>query len=308
MKRISIGKPIGNTQVYILDQFLNPVPIGIPGEIHIGGIGLARGYLNRPKLTGEKFIPNPFSDAPDSRLYKTGDLARYLPDGNIEFLGRIDNQVKIRGFRIELGEIEAVLNQHPSVAQNVVIDREETPGDKRLVAYLVPNDPSLIQNPKLRSIASEAQQPKIQNQCRGFLQQKLPEYMIPSAFVLLEALPLTANGKVDRRALPQPERDLNRETEFIPPQTPIQEIVATIWSEILGIPVSIDDNFFELGGHSLLATQVIARLRTMVQLELPLRILFEAPTIAQLAEYIESQQWARQKVTITEGDREEGIL
>ena len=260
-----IGRPIANTQIYLLDSNLQPVPIGIPGELYIGGNQLARGYLNRLELTEEKFIPNPFSDKSNSRLYKTGDLTRYLPDGNIEFLGRIDHQVKIRGFRVELGEIEALLNQHPQVNAVVVLPREDQPGDKRLVAYLVPHQ----------------QQKPTTKELRKFLQQKLPDYMIPSAFVVLEAFPLTPNGKVDRRALPIPKRQLNRETEFIPPQTRIQEIVAAIWSQILRTPVSIHDNFFELGGNSLLATQVISRLREVLAQEISLNCLFEAPTVAK---------------------------
>jgi amino acid adenylation domain-containing protein len=287
---IPIGCPVSNTKIYLLDSNLEPVRIGVPGEIYIGGDGLARGYFNRPELTEQKFIPNPFnnpkSKIQNPKLYKTGDLARYLPDGNIEFLGRIDRQVKIRGFRIELEEIEAVFSQHCSVKQAVVIAREDIPGDKRLVAYLVPNYPALIQNSKL--VLSEVEVSKIQNQLRDFLKQKLPDYMIPSAFVVLDSLPLTPNGKIDRRALPAPDLSaFKREENFAPPRTPTEEILANIWTEVLGIePISIHDNFFELGGHSLLATQVISRLRQIFALELPLRLLFEAPTIAQLAHQI----------------------
>jgi aspartate racemase len=194
---VPIGRPIANTQVYILDALLQPVPVGVPGELYIGGAGLARGYLNSPDLTAERFIPNPFSDDPDVRLYKTGDLARYLPDGNIEFMGRLDNQVKIRGFRIELGEIEAVLAQHPAVQENVVIVHDSS-HDKRLVAYLV------LAEPAIETI-------------RSFLKERLPDYMIPNAFVPIEAMPLTPNGKIDTSALPAPDTVIKRDGAFVPP-------------------------------------------------------------------------------------------
>jgi len=266
---ITIGRPIANTQVYILDSDLQPVPIGVPGELHIGGMGLARGYLNRPELTQEKFIPNPFDKIGKSKLYKTGDLCRYLPDGKIEYLGRIDNQVKIRGFRVELGEIEALLNQNESVQGACVIAREDNPGDKRLVAYLVPQ-PEIILTI---------------NEIRQFLKAKLPDYMVPNAFVILEALPLTPNGKIDRRALPAP--DLQGKGDYIAPRNPIEEKLAQIWAEVLKLErVSIEDNFFELGGHSLLATQVISRCQEAFEIALPLRYLFESPTIAQLSAVI----------------------
>jgi acyl carrier protein len=230
---------------------------------------LARGYLNRPALTAEKFIENPFSDEPGARLYRTGDLARYLPDGNIEFLGRVDYQVKIRGFRIELGEIEAVLDQHPAVRKVVVLAREDTPGDKRLVAYLVPNQ----------------EQAHTASELRMFLKEKLPEYMVPSAFVTLDALPLTPIGKVDRRALPAPDRSRPElGGTFVAPRTSVEERLAGIWAQVLGLErVGIHDNFFELGGHSLLATRVISRTCDAFRVELPLRSLFEAPTVADLA-------------------------
>jgi amino acid adenylation domain-containing protein len=270
----SIGCPIANTQIYILDKHLQPVPLGVAGELYIGGDGLARGYLNRPELTQEKFIPNPFDNSLSERLYKTGDLARYLSDGKIEFLGRIDHQVKIRGFRIELGEIEVVLNTHPQIQQAVVIATEDTAGNKGLVAYLVTRDESLTSK-----------------QLREFLFSKLPEYMVPSAFVTLDTLPLTPNGKVDRRALPascaaRPEL----EKPLAKPRTFVEEILVSLWLDILGLEqVGIYDNFFELGGHSLLATQVIYRVRSALQVELPLRCLFESPAIAQLAETIETR-------------------
>jgi len=270
---VPIGRPISNTQVYLLDKKLQPVPIGVPGELYIGGDGLARGYLNRPDLTAEKFIPNPFTHEPGERLYKTGDKARYLPDGNIEFLGRIDNQVKIRGFRIELGEIEAVLSQHPGVRETVVIARENVTGDKQLVAYFVPHQELVPTNSDLRR----------------YLKEQLPEYMVPSAFVGLQALPVTPNGKVDRRTLHSPELRPELELTFVAPRTPIEEMLANIWACVLGIEqLGIHDNFFELGGHSLLATQIISRVRDTMSVELPLRCLFEAPTVATLAERVEN--------------------
>ena len=271
----TIGRPISNTQIYLLDEQLQPVPIGMAGELHIGGAGVAQGYLNRPELTAQRFIPNPFSTEPGARLYKTGDLARYLADGNIEFLGRLDTQVKLRGFRIELGEIEAVLARHPAVRQSAILIHEATPGrsvtgergDKRLVAYVVPNPGQVPTSGELRR----------------YLQECLPEYMVPSAFVILETLPLTPNGKVDRRALPAPEL---AET-YAAPSNPVQEILAGIWAEVLGLDrVGIHDNFFEMGGHSLVATQLISRLRGALQVELPLRTVFEAPTVADLAKII----------------------
>ncbi|MBD2517741.1 amino acid adenylation domain-containing protein, partial [Nostoc sp. FACHB-973] len=276
---ISIGRAIANTQLYILDQNLQPVPIGVPGELHIGGAGLARGYFNRPELTQEKFIPNPFDKSlvkgEKSKLYKTGDLVRYLPDGNIEYLGRIDNQVKIRGFRIELGEIEAVLGQHEHVQVCCVIARVDNPGDKRLVAYIVPQPQ---QTPKVSELHS-------------FLKEKLPQYMVPSFIVILESLPLTPNGKIDRRALPAPQPSSELSEKYVAPRTPIEEILALIWTQVLKVEVvGIHDNFFTLGGHSLLATQLISRVRTSLKVELPLRSLFAAPTIAQLSQNIQQLQ------------------
>ncbi len=274
----TIGRPIANTGVYILDPHLQPVPIGVPGEIYIGGVSLARGYLNRPELTAKLFIPNPFNDEAGARLYKTGDLARYLPDGNIQFLGRIDHQVKIRGFRIELGEIEAVLGQHPAVQETVVVAREDIPGDKRLVAYLV-----IKQGPV----------PTF-NELRSFLKEKLPEYMVPSAFMFLDALPLTPNGKVDRRALPAPDRvrpELER--AFVASRTPIEEMLAGIWVEVLGLEqVGIHDNFFELGGHSLLTVRLFTQIEKTFGKKLPLAALFQAPTIEQLASVLHQKGWS----------------
>ncbi|MDF5713917.1 MAG: amino acid adenylation domain-containing protein, partial [Rhizonema sp. NSF051] len=269
---IPIGRPIANTQIYILNKYLQPVPVGVPGELYLGGAGVARGYFNRPDLTLEKFIPNPFGRSSNSeRLYKTGDLARYLPDGNIEYIGRIDNQVKIRGFRIELGEIEIVLSQHAQVHSVVVIARQDPLGDQRLVAYVVP------QNDLRPTISS----------LRQFLQVKLPDYMVPSAIVILESLPLTPNGKIDKSALPSPELSRERLDQFVAPRTPIEEILILLWVQVLKVQVvGIHDNFFTLGGHSLLATQLISRIRTHLQVELPLRSLFAAPTVAELAQVI----------------------
>ncbi|MDJ0717356.1 MAG: amino acid adenylation domain-containing protein, partial [Prochloraceae cyanobacterium] len=269
---VPIGRPISNTQIYILDSHLQPVPIGVPGELYLGGDGLARGYLNRRELTSEKFIPNPFINS--KRLYITGDLARYLPDGNIEFLGRIDNQVKVRGFRIELGEIEYILNTHPQIQQTVVIATEDPSEKKRLVAYVVTSNRSLTAK-----------------ELRKFLFSKLPEYMVPSAFVTLDTLPLTPNGKVDRaaicvaarKALPAPDRDFTGEREYSAPRTPSEEIIANIFASVLGLhKVGIHDNFFELGGHSLLATQLISRLKETWDIEIPIKAVFESPTAAHL--------------------------
>jgi amino acid adenylation domain-containing protein len=270
---VPIGRPIANTQIYLLDRHLQPVPIGVPGELYIGGDGLARGYLNRPDLTSERFIPNPFSDKPGARLYKSGDLARYLPNGEIEYLGRIDHQVKVRGFRIELGEIEAVLSQHPGVRENVVLVREDERGNKRLVVYVV----------------HQPEQAFTITELRRFLEDKLPEYMVPAVVVQLEALPLTPNGKVDRRALPAPDTARPElEKPFVAPRTEVEEQLAGIWSDVLGLEqIGVRDNFFELGGHSLLATQVVSRVREVFGMELPLRRLFESPTVAGLAEGIQ---------------------
>jgi amino acid adenylation domain-containing protein len=280
---IPIGRPITNTQIYLLDEHLQPVPVGVVGELYIGGDGLAREYLNHPELTAERFIPNPFTSKAKARLYKTGDLGRYLPDGNIEFLGRIDNQVKIRGFRIELGEIEAVLSQHPAVEETIVIATEDIPGDKNLVAYIVPNQEQ-IQTQEAQSLVSLL---------REFLKEKLPEYMVPRAYVVIESLPLTPNGKVDRRALPAPDTLIFDKQNYLAPRTHVEEALVEIWAKVLGKEqVGINDNFFELGGHSLLATQLVSRIRDAFQIDLSVRNLFEAPTVGQLARYVETMSWA----------------
>jgi len=274
---IPIGKAIANTQVYLLDANLNPVPTGVNGEIYLGGDGLAKGYLNRPELTNERFI-NPDLIG-NSKLYKTGDRAFYRFDGNIEFLGRTDRQIKIRGFRVELDEIETTIAQHPTVETAVVVLHEidSNSDNHQLIAYLIPKG-SMIPN---------------ERDLRSFLKTKLPAYMIPAAFVVLEKFPLTANGKVDQKALPPPNLTVTK--EIIPPIAPTTSVEATlveIWTQILGRKqVSIDDNFFELGGHSLLATQLVSRIRDRFQLELPLRSVFETPTIAELAKNIEALTW-----------------
>ncbi|WP_240950840.1 non-ribosomal peptide synthetase, partial [Collimonas pratensis] len=239
---ISIGRPIANTQIYILDRHFNPVPIGVTGELHIAGDGLARGYLRRPDLTAEKFVPNPFSEIPGARMYKSGDLARYLPNGNIVYLGRIDQQIKLRGFRIELGEIEAALMAQEMVRDVVVLAREELEGDKRLVAYVVAQEGMAIDGAVLRTSLSET----------------LPDYMIPAHVITLDSLPLTPNGKLDRKALPAPDM-MRGDDGYMAPRTPTEEILAGMWSEILKLDrVGVHDNFFALGGHSLLATRLVS--------------------------------------------------
>src|SRR6185312_7110974 len=271
----NIGKPLDDLQVYVLDEHLGLTPLGISGEMYVGGAGLARGYLNRADLTAERFIPHPFSRKSGARLYRTGDVARYLRDGNLEFLGRIDHQVKLRGYRIELGEVEAALRQHGKVREAVVSLGEDAAGEKRLAAYIV----------------SEAQPPATVSELRDFLRAKLPAHMIPGAFVLLDELPLTANGKVDRQALPVPEQKRPELAEaYEAPRTAVEEIVAGIWAQVLGVErVGRNDNFFELGGHSLLATQVISRVRQACGVEVGLRRIFESATVAGLAESVEEE-------------------
>jgi amino acid adenylation domain-containing protein len=291
-----IGRPISNMRVYLLDQHLRPVPIGITGEIHVGGVGLARGYLNRAGLTAERFVPDPFSRMPGARLYKTGDLARFLGDGEIEFVGRVDQQVKVRGFRIELGEIETVLGQHPGVREAVVVASEDAPGGKRLIAYVVAN---------IRGTSSEqgtaSSNPPNTSELLSYLKQHLPEYMVPSSFVVLESLPLMANGKVDRNALPVPEQARPELAQvYVAPRTAVEEVLCGVFSEVLQVePVGVRDSFFELGGHSLLATQVASRVRVTFQVELSLRRLFEAPTVERLAEAILNDRDERERVEQT---------
>jgi aspartate racemase len=271
---LQIGRPLGNVTAYLLDPKMNPVPIGVSGELYLGGEGLARGYLNRPALTAEKFVCNPFEA--NSRLYQTGDLARYLPNGDLEYLGRSDEQVKLRGFRIELGDIESALRQHPSVRDCVVVVRAESPDQKRLVGYVV----------------TVAETPVDTRELRAFLRNKLPEYMVPAVLMMIERLPLTPSGKVNRRALPAPGHDAQQQDSFVPPRTPIEELLASTWAEVLQLPrVGINDNFFELGGHSLLAVRLFARIEKICGKHLPLATLFQAPTVAQLAELLHSEGW-----------------
>jgi amino acid adenylation domain-containing protein len=284
--QVPVGRPISNVQIYILDQCLQPVPIGVAGELYIGGKCLARGYLNAKELTAEKFIPNPFDNlefklrfqrtkgaTQNSKLYKTGDLARYLPDGNIEFLGRSDTQVKIRGFRIELSEIEGVLNQHPQVQETTVIVREDSLGNKCLIGYVVAN-----------------QHPPTDDELRRFLKQKLPNYMMPSAFVMLDALPMTPNGKVDHRALPAPDMELSMKANFVPPRNTLELQLVQVWEEILNVhPIGIRDNFFDLDGHSLLAISLMARIKQQFGKTLPLVSIFQDATIEYLANLLRQQ-------------------
>ncbi len=268
-KLVPIGKPIANTTFHILDKDRQPVAEGAEGELYIGGEGLARGYFQRDELTAEKFVSDPFSSLPDARIYRTGDLARYRADGNVEFLGRLDHQVKIRGFRIELGEIEAVLEQHPDVSLAVVIAREDTPGDKRLIAYVVPEAAAEPNSAELRQHVA----------------RQLPDYMTPSAFVHMEKLPLTPNGKVDRKALPAPTiSDFEAPTAYIAPRDETERKLVQLWEEVLGVrPISITANFFDLGGRSLLAARMFTRMSRIFGKELPLSILFRSPTVEQLA-------------------------
>jgi amino acid adenylation domain-containing protein len=278
---VPVGRPAANTEIYVLDEQLQVVAENVPGDLYIGGAGLAEGYLKRAELTAERFVPHPYSAAAGARLYRTGDVGRYLPSGEVEFLGRRDEQVKVRGYRIELGEIEGVLRQQEWVREALVVVREDVPGDKRLVAYA----------------AGASEQSPAAGELKDFMKGKLPEYMVPSAFVLLDRLPLTPNGKVDRRALPAPTALHVQVAEmFVAPRTPVEELLANIWSDVLGIEqVGVHDNFFDLGGHSLLATQALTRLREATQVELPLRLLFESPTVAGLAKaFAHAQEESRQ--------------
>ncbi|HEU4327751.1 MAG TPA: amino acid adenylation domain-containing protein, partial [Roseiflexaceae bacterium] len=302
---ITIGRPIANTSVYVLDQQLNPVPVGVPGQLYIGGDGVARGYWNRPELTAERFVPNPFGaegwglrageenqkpgadnsklKTQNSKLYKTGDLVRYREDGRLEFLGRTDFQVKLRGFRIELAEIEAALLDHPQVRAAVVALREDRPGDQRLVGYLIPAEPDREAGGLRLEVGELSTQ---QAALKAHLRERLPEYMIPGTFMLLERFPLTPNGKIDRRALPTPEQPADGGRLELP-RTPLEAMLAGIWADVLHLPqVGIRDSFFDLGGHSLLATQLTARARATLGVDLTLRTLFQHPTVAELAEQV----------------------
>ena len=275
----AIGRPIDNAEIYILDEDMQPVSIGEVGELYIGGVGLAKGYLNRPELTAERFIAHPFRSEPEARLYKTGDRARFLPDGQIAFMGRVDHQIKIRGFRIEPNEIVTALNRLPAIQMSAVVAREDTPGDKHLVAYIVVN-------PDEEIVASAL---------REALMQHLPEYMIPAVFVQLAALPTTSNGKVDLAALPTPDTtNMVRDEQIALPETLVEKRVADIVSTALGLEqIGIDENFFMLGGHSLLGTQVITRIAGAFDVDISLRILFNAPTVRLISAEIEKRIFAK---------------
>jgi amino acid adenylation domain-containing protein len=300
----TIGRAIANTRLYVLDNQGQPLPIGVTGELHIGGAGVARGYVCRPEGTAEKFVPDRFSEEPGARIYKTGDLARFRPEGNLEFFGRRDQQIKIRGSRIELGEIETALQDHPAIRAAVVIPWEDESIEMRLVAYVVPKSDKQLPFKKAFYIKGQESEKLEENNCapepveqslstaelRSFLKERLPDYMVPSVFIALSDLPLTRNGKIDRLALPGPDQALEESTDnSMAPRTPIEAIVAGFWTEILGIEnIGINDNFFELGGHSLLATQLFSRLRKALQVEILLRTLFEAPTVSGLAARLET--------------------
>ncbi|MFT3772546.1 MAG: amino acid adenylation domain-containing protein [Minicystis sp.] len=282
----SIGRPMDNVRVYVLDARGGPAPVGVPGELCVAGVGVARGYLGRPDLTADRFVADPFAGG---RMYRTGDRARWLPDGRLDFLGRIDQQIKLRGYRVEPGEIEAWLLEHGNVREAAVVLREDRPGDKRLVAYVVPHDAPAPDAAELRD----------------FLAARLPPYMIPSAFVALAAMPLGATGKVDRKALPAPEAGDGG--SFVAPRTDTERAIASIWEKVIGVPrVGVNDDFFELGGHSLLATQVMARLAETLGVELPLATLFELKTVAALAEVVDIARGGQQAPAVE--DLEEGEL
>ena len=292
---VPIGRPVANTQIYILDKQLKPVPAGVPGELHIGGVQLARGYHNRPELTAEKFIPDPFLEDPQARLYKTGDLARYLPDGQIEFLGRLDHQVKIRGFRIELGEIEAALLRYAGIKECVVVARKDATGADSLAAYLV----------------TDGAQPGVED-IRAFLMESLPDYMVPAVMMFIDEMPLSPNGKLDRKALPEPQVSrVGLRKEYTAPRNELEERLAAIFRELLDVDrVGVHDNFFELGGHSLQAIRLISRIRADLQTELPLRIFFESSDVAQLALRIEEareQQSQRPRFTLEPVSRDQRL-
>jgi thioesterase domain-containing protein/acyl carrier protein len=275
----TIGRPIANTTLYILDGNLEPVPIGVPGELYIGGDGLAHGYLERPELTAERFVPHPFDSTSGARIYRTGDLARYRRDGEIEFLGRLDHQVKVRGFRIELGEIETALARHPGVSAAVATTREERPGDVRLVAYVIPTEDAVV--------ASELRQ---------FLAETLPGYMVPSTIVSLGEFPLTPNGKIDRKSLPAPTFEREPDHAYVAPRTDLERQLVTIWEEVLDIqPIGVTDDFFDLGATSIVAARLFASIELKLRAKLPLAPVFQAPTIERLAKLLESdagtQRW-----------------
>jgi acyl-coenzyme A synthetase/AMP-(fatty) acid ligase len=266
--RVSIGRPIANTQIYILDSSFWPTGIAAPGELYVGGANLARGYLSRPELTAERFVPNPFSRVGGERLFKTGDLGRFSPDGNIEYLGRTDNQVKIRGYRIELGEIERALCAHPAVRESVVVVREDAEGQRRLVGYVVIREGRGIEVAELRA----------------HLKHRLPDYMVPAALVVLDEVPLKVSGKIDVEALPAPDPAQQLQASYVAPRTPVEQMLAEVFAQVLEVnQVGIFDNFFDLGGHSLLATLLTSRIREAFNVELPVITIFEAPTVLALS-------------------------
>jgi aspartate racemase len=301
---VPIGRPLADTAVYVLDSYLQLSPVSVPGELYISGAGLARGYLNRPALTAERFIPNPFSNEPGARIYKTGDRGRYLPSGNIEFLGRVDRQVKIRGYRVETSEVETVLERYPDIREVAVVALQDISDNTRLVAYVVPNGGA----DNGECVEEWLEDLKI------YLYRHLPHYMMPSSCVVLDALPLTSTGKVDYLALMRLDQsDLEPVRDFVPPRTSTEKALADIWIEVLGLEkVSIRDDFFSLGGHSLLATQVVSRMRETFEIELPLRSMLETRTIAGLASYIDTIHWAAQgpqtSTVILPDELEEGEL
>jgi acyl-coenzyme A synthetase/AMP-(fatty) acid ligase/acyl carrier protein len=273
--RATIGRPVANTQLYVVDKKQQPVPVGVPGELFIAGDKLARGYLNRPALTAERFVENPFSTASGSRAYRTGDLVRYLRDGRLEYLGRLDNQIKLRGFRIELGEVEAMLESDPAVAKAVAVVRELAPGDSRLIAYVVAVPGVELNLGRVRTTARRV----------------LPQYMLPSAIVPLDAFPLTRNGKIDRKALPVPEIVESVATVYVAPRTLTEEGVAAAWRDVLRRErVGVHDNFFELGGHSLIAMRIMSRMQEVFGVRLPLNAVLEWPTVEQLAAKIDERR------------------
>ncbi|HZI32791.1 MAG TPA: amino acid adenylation domain-containing protein, partial [Candidatus Binatia bacterium] len=276
-----IGAPIPDLEIYILDEQRQPVPVGVPGEIYVGGAGVARGYLNRPELSAERFIPHPFNHDSQARLYKTGDLARWLPDGDIEYLGRFDHQVKIRGHRIELGEIESALARHPAVKEAVVVANMDGSGEKQLVAYTVPKPESEKRTVEIDAVA-----------LRDFLREKLPDYMIPAAFMRMESLPLNTNGKLDHKALPAFDRQATAAArKYVAPHDDMEARLATIWEEVLGVhPVGIEDHFFDLGGHSLLAVRLAARIEKAFGKKILVAAIFQSPTVRQLAKNIREEK------------------
>jgi acyl-CoA synthetase (AMP-forming)/AMP-acid ligase II len=273
--RVPLGRPVSNTRIYVLDGEMRPVPIGVAGEMYVGGVQVARGYLARPSMTAERFVPDAFSGVAGARLYRTGDLGRWLADGTLEFIGRADDQVKVRGFRIELGEIETRLAQHADVREAVVLAREDAPGEKRLVAYVVGGE-----------VDAEA--------LRAHLAAHLPDYMVPAAFVRMDAWPLNANGKIDRRALPAPEGDAFAARAYEAPVGETEEALAEIWAELLGVErVGRGDHFFDLGGHSLLATRLVLRIREAMEVDVALRDVFERPVLSALADHLLDLQLAQ---------------